>query len=325
MSIAMTQVKLHLSTQDPSFRFAKVCGPLNAIVPPDGKTIDIELRELCHGERKEILVEMELLAPGGFGGAQETKGGGGSDDDDDDDEIDSRAGDWASESGGGGGGRLGSVGMAKSASSRSSVGRSPARFRDSVAGDANHLGDAMFGANATIDEVPCLELDCSFFDPLCSKACTRLARPLLLQLTLLPHTTGPTGGAPETVVVRRRMELLASDMISRALIFISKTRRFEASLNLLEETRHVLQGKIGDLVELIGRESATGFGKSAKRAARDAVNRANLAALEAIMLDLGALVEGFDDDSWVDFNREQKNFGAQQVRQPLHTSPSRSL
>lgn len=317
MSIAITQVKLHFSTQDQNFKFAKVCGPLSAIVPPDGNTIDIELRELCHGEKKEILIEMELLTPGSSHESQDAKG---SDDDD------SRAGDWPSENGrlgsgstGGGGGS--SVGMQKSASGRSFAG-GRSKYRESVsASDANHLGDAMFGASAAIEEVPCLELDCSFFDPLCSKSCTRLARPILLQLTLLPHTNGPLAAAPETVVVRRRMELLASDMISRALIFISKTRSFDASLNLLEETRGVLKGKVDDLIEQIGRDSMHGYAKSAKKAARDALNRENLSALEAIMLDIGMLVEAFDEDSWVDFNREQKNFGAQQVRRPARLAP----
>lgn len=296
MSIALTQVKLHFSTQDQNFRFSKVCGPLNAVLPPDGNSIDIELRELCHGEKREIIIEMELQTPGSSHESQSS-----------DDSGDSR--DWADKNDRDG---AGGVEMTKSLSSRSGNGRG--YNRDSMANsDANHLGDSMFAANATIEEVPCLELDCSFFDPLCSKSCTRLARPILLQLTLLPFTNGPVNTAPETVVVRRRMELLASDMISRALIFISKTRSFDASLNLLEETRVVLKGKIDDLIEQIGRDSKHGF-KSAKKAARDAVNRENLSALEAILLDVGTLVEAFEEDSWVDFNREQKNFGAQQVR-----------
>jgi len=59
MSIALTNMKLHLSTQD-TFRVTKISGTSQAIVSTNGKDVDLELRELRYGERREIMVELEL-------------------------------------------------------------------------------------------------------------------------------------------------------------------------------------------------------------------------------------------------------------------------
>lgn len=63
MGIAITKMKLHISTAENDFCVRKVSGGDLALVPPDGKHVDIDLRELAHGDRREFLIELELDTP----------------------------------------------------------------------------------------------------------------------------------------------------------------------------------------------------------------------------------------------------------------------
>jgi len=85
------------------------------------------------------------------------------------------------------------------------------------------LADGMM--DRMIDEVPVFEVDGSFFDPAAAKHVSRLAHPVLLTITLLPMTgSRPPSNPSDPVIVRRRMELLASDMITRALVLVSRKK-----------------------------------------------------------------------------------------------------
>ncbi|THH06458.1 hypothetical protein EW146_g9605 [Bondarzewia mesenterica] len=61
MSIGSLNMKLHMKIVDGNhFRIRKVSGGPSSIVASDGRNVDVEVGELRYGERKEMLVELEL-------------------------------------------------------------------------------------------------------------------------------------------------------------------------------------------------------------------------------------------------------------------------
>src|SRR5882757_9952381 len=61
MSIGSMNMKLHMKVVDGNrFRIRKVSGAPSSIVASDGRNVDIDISELRYGERKEMLVELEL-------------------------------------------------------------------------------------------------------------------------------------------------------------------------------------------------------------------------------------------------------------------------
>lgn len=72
LSIAATNVRLHISVPEKRwFKIRKVSGTPGAIVSSSGADVDVELGELRFGERKDLIVEVELaLGDGGGGGGQ---------------------------------------------------------------------------------------------------------------------------------------------------------------------------------------------------------------------------------------------------------------
>lgn len=102
----------------------------------------------------------------------------------------------------------------------------------------------------SIEEVPLLQADLSFTHIQPEGAATRLSRPSLLTITMLPARQKPrsNNGRPMTPpipphpsIVQRRMELLTSDMLTRALTLVSKQQHDRAQ-HLLTETRSILKG-----------------------------------------------------------------------------------
>ena len=85
MSIGSLGMKLHMKIVDGNhFRIRKVSGGPPSIVASDGRNVDVDVGELRYGERKEMLVELELdnageaAAAGAHGrGANGGIGGGG--------------------------------------------------------------------------------------------------------------------------------------------------------------------------------------------------------------------------------------------------------
>jgi hypothetical protein len=77
LSIACTNVKLHLSVPERRwFRIRKVAGTPGAVVSSTGKDVDISLGELRWGERRDILVEVEMVFGDAFsvGGEERREG-----------------------------------------------------------------------------------------------------------------------------------------------------------------------------------------------------------------------------------------------------------
>jgi len=61
MSIGLLNMKLHMKIVDANrFRIRKVSGGPTSIVAQDGKDVHVEVGELRFGEKKEMLIELEL-------------------------------------------------------------------------------------------------------------------------------------------------------------------------------------------------------------------------------------------------------------------------
>ena len=173
MSIALRDMKLHLKIVDgQQFKIRKLSGGPTSILHSDGRDVDIELGELRYGERKEMLVELELdnaditaELSGQVGGNRRTLNAT--------DQFNQRMG-----------------------------------LDALLNGDSPDLVEGMM--DRMIDEVPVFKVDGSFYDPSAGRQVTRLAHPVLLTVTLTPPNASrarsavPPGSDPD--IVRRRME-----------------------------------------------------------------------------------------------------------------------
>ena len=101
----------------------------------------------------------------------------------------------------------------------------------------------------SIEEVPLLQADLAYGDLLRDGTMMQLHHPSLLAITMLPAVARSHPGSrpptppipPHPLIVQRRMELLTSDMLSRALSLVSKGQH-ERAAHLLNETRTILKG-----------------------------------------------------------------------------------
>ena len=101
----------------------------------------------------------------------------------------------------------------------------------------------------SVEEVPLIQADISYGDIL-RQGTVHDTRPSLLAITMLPRSTAKSNSSgrstsppipPHPSIVQRRMELLTSDMLSRALTLVSKGQH-ERAQHLLNETRSILKG-----------------------------------------------------------------------------------
>ncbi|KAK2070132.1 hypothetical protein P8C59_004656 [Phyllachora maydis] len=99
---------------------------------------------------------------------------------------------------------------------------------------------------ASVEEVPLLQADLMWGDIL-RDGSTQHTRPSLLAITMLPGSSGKRAWGntapipPLPSIVQRRMELLTSDMLTRALTLVSRGQHDRAH-TLLNETRSILKG-----------------------------------------------------------------------------------
>ena len=100
----------------------------------------------------------------------------------------------------------------------------------------------------SVEEVPLIQADLSWGDILRDGTAVHLPRPSLLAITMLPATQKQTKSwgnsppiPPHPSIVQRRMELLTSDMLTRALTLVSRGQHDRAH-TLLNETRSILKG-----------------------------------------------------------------------------------
>lgn len=101
----------------------------------------------------------------------------------------------------------------------------------------------------SIEEVPLIQADLTYGDLLRDGHLTHSPQPSLLTITMLPsNPKAKSTGRPSTPpipphpsIVQRRMELLTSDMLTRALTLVSRAQH-ERAQHLLAETRSILKG-----------------------------------------------------------------------------------
>lgn len=101
----------------------------------------------------------------------------------------------------------------------------------------------------SVEEVPLIQADLTYGDILREGTITHPSRPSLLAITMLPanprvkSTSRPLTPPipPHPSIVQRRMELLTSDMLTRALTLVSRGQHDRAH-HLLKETRSILKG-----------------------------------------------------------------------------------
>lgn len=278
MSIGSMNMKLHLKVVEGNrFRIRKASGGPSSIVASDGRNVDVDVGELRYGERKEMLVEVELDNTDAFH-QNNTRG----------------------------------TRRAMSATER---------FNQSLGLDAesiDDLGDLTEGMmDRMIDEVPVFEIDGSFYDPAAAKHVSRLAHPVLLTVTLLP--TGGSSpvrqqqpGRSDTVIVRRRMELLASDMITRALVLVSR-KNYPAAQKIMNETKRIMHTVLQQVSQSLPPPSSNG---TMVRNRKEQFTLACVRVLQAILQDMQTLSDALEEN--VDlFAHDQRNFGAQQVGSSL--------
>ncbi|KXN87386.1 Rho guanine nucleotide exchange factor scd1 [Leucoagaricus sp. SymC.cos] len=160
-----------------------------------------------------------------------------------------------------------------------------------------------------IDEVPVVEVDGSFFDPAATKQITRLAHPVLLTITLLPLSQSapkPPSTLSDPVIVRRRMELLASDMITRALVLVSR-RNFQQAQKIMGETKRILHTVLTTVSKAVN-PPPTGM----VRNRREIQTLGAVRAMQGMLQDLQILSEALEENVEM-FAHDQRNFGAQQA------------
>ena len=132
-------------------------------------------------------------------------------------------------------------------------GEGPKDHWDSIVDGLATLGGSLGDQDPrpiSVEEVPLIQADLSYGDLAKDGKIAHLSHPSLLTITVLP-------GAPKTKrasrgsiippipshpsIVQRRMEMLTSDMLSRALTLVTKGQH-ESAHRLLSETRLILQG-----------------------------------------------------------------------------------
>ncbi|KIJ55641.1 hypothetical protein M422DRAFT_57963 [Sphaerobolus stellatus SS14] len=330
MSVGLLHMKMHMKVVDGRrFRIRKVSGGPSSIVSSDGCDVDVEVGEVRYGERKEMLVEVELDNAGGIHGL----GNGGSNGNPN----------GASNGGGGGYGRnTSTTGVGPRNGARNATEQYVASMGLDLGGEGDLMNLMEGMMEGMIDEVPVFEVDGSFYDPAAGKQVSRLAHPVLLTVTLLPapptpqhqhhHHNGrnapppapaPNPGQSDAVIVRRRMELLASDMITRALVLVSR-KNTPAAQKILSETKRILHTVLQSISARLPPPSSFNGNsqynnspnaqqhQQGPRPRKEALLLSAVRALQSILADIQVLSEALAENTEL-FAHDQRNLGAQQA------------
>ncbi len=297
MSIGLLNMKLHMKIVDANrFRIRKVSGGPTSIVAQDGKDVHVEVGELRYGERKEMLIELEL------------------DNNLDIMRMNSMGVNPNGAAGGGHGGH--DMMQTRNGGMMNATDAFVARMGLDISGDSPNLMDGVM--DRMIDEVPVFEVDGSFYDPSASKQISRLAHPVLLTVTLMPVSNRPPPAqqqqpASDAMIVRRRMELLASDMVTRALVLVSR-KNYSQAQRILAETARILHTVLQSISQSLPPPSASRGGGTpmGPRNRKEVLIFSAVRALQAMLQDLQVLTDALDENVEM-FANDQRNFGAQQA------------
>lgn len=272
MSIGLLNMKLHIRIVDGQrFRIRKVSGGPLPILSTDGQNVDIDVGELRYGECKEMLIECEL------------------------DNRDTR--------------RQAAIQNSNRALNATDQFVQSMGLDSLTIDDSADLVDGMM--DRMIDEVPVLEVDGSFYDPSAGKHISRLAHPVLLTITLLPSNfsnSSKQSKASDPVIVRRRMELLASDMITRALVLVSR-KNYPQAQKIINETKRILHTVLQNISKSLPLPNSEG---TTLRNRKELLTLSAVRAMQAMLQDLQILSEALEENVEL-FAHDQRNFGAQQA------------
>lgn len=291
LCVAVHSLRLHLNVQERKwFKIRKVAGVASAIVSSDGKDVDISLGELRFGEKKEMLVEVEMASPKKDSSARQAS---------------SHARSHSRDK---------TLSRKKSMTATDDfflkkVGMDPHSLEDDDAGSADFFDEVEEGM---VDDVPVFDVNASFKNPQdpSGEVC-KLPYPSLLTITVTPPaknsdkapdspaSVSTSGNVSDPTIVRRRMELLTSDMITRTLLLMSRRQDAGAQRLLLETTR-IFSAIIANLIPPSMDESNI---SNETRYAND--------VLQACLEDVEQLKNGCNDRT--EFDSIMRNFGAQQA------------
>ncbi|KAM0756222.1 hypothetical protein T439DRAFT_282895 [Meredithblackwellia eburnea MCA 4105] len=277
LSIAVTNVKLHISVPERRwFRIRKVAGTQSAIVSSDGKDVDIDISELRFGERKDLLVEVEMTLAGygdSFGQSYPERGP-----------------------------ETQNISTATDAFFLSKVGLNPSALEEYQ--PSTFYEDEYDGMP---DEVPVFEVNAAYRDPAAAKNVTRLNQsPLLLTITVTPPNapgTKPPAQNSTPEIVRRRIELLSSDMLARSLLHMSR-RQDQQARRLLSETKRIISTILASLAPMSNQVNRAG-----RRASFLSAHSAAYATLRACEEDVSLVLDGCTQRELFDTN--YRNIAAQ--------------
>lgn len=306
-SIALTHMRLRLSCAENDFRVQKVSGATHSIIHSSGKSAEIELHVLRHGERREILVEFEAIDGNGPPSPEAERRMSENPSSPIDDDRRSHHSLSRKESV--------TVGSGASVRSRPSV-RSPMGVPVGMpmglpmGMDNLNISDQGYDSGL-LEEVPVVEVDCSFHDPAVGRSAARLTTPVLLTVAVLP--AGQQSNAlPDASIVRRRMEVITSDMLTRAILAASR-KNWDDATRMLRGTKRTVEAladkerqQLASLAEMSGGSSAP--------TRRELVMMAAVEGLSATAQDVDAFLDGLEESREL-FEAEHRNYAAQQVSQ----------
>jgi len=108
------------------------------------------------------------------------------------------------------------------------------------------------------------------------------------------------------------MELLASDMITRALVLVSR-KNYPQAQKIMNDTKRILHTVLNIISKSLLPPNSDG---TTMRNRKDILTLAAVRAMQAILQDLQILSEALEENVDV-FAHDQQNFGAQQVHSVL--------
>lgn len=228
LSVGMSNTRVSLSiSENKWFKIKKVSG-VSHVVSSDGQHADLQVGQLRFGERRDLLVEVEMRSAKEVFTSQENLA------------VDNVMSDLEY------GQR---VETGTDAFFRSQVGDG---INAGILGDTDAFTtfyECQF--DSMNDDVPLFEVNVSYRDPQAGKNVARLPRPVVLMVAVTPSMvdsmTPPILNEPS--IVKRRVELLTSDSLSRVLLLVSR-RMDNQALRLMNETCRIVSTLIFNLFQI---------------------------------------------------------------------------
>ncbi|GAA97448.1 uncharacterized protein L969DRAFT_94495 [Mixia osmundae IAM 14324] len=290
LSVVASRVRLHLGVSASDFVIRKVAGISGAIVSADGKHVDVELSELRTGEKRDLLVELDLQ-----GGIEEPV---------------------APQQG---------VTTYTHLPRSSSMNHLNSHIEPLSTGTSRFLmkrGGMTLGALEDLDvgiipsgplnmqvsqEIPVFEANITWIAPGSEPSTVhRSIRPELLTISVVSaraNTPSPSPGLEtcDPSIVRRRMELLTADMMTRCLLLMARRSTAQAH-RLLAETKRIITTILANLAPL----TTSGTTGDAQRSREYYFTHD---VLLACLDDIEYLLNGVRSDNT--FQRVERHYGTQ--------------